>query len=80
MYVRKRIDHWCPVEKGKSQPEGPPVPVGNEARRVCNWNGGPEGWDFPCEVMDFSLIYSDTHTIKVTDDLYIRLYGYRTLS
>ena len=27
-----RIHHGCPVEIGKSQPEGPPVPVGNEAR------------------------------------------------
>ena len=43
-----RIHHGCPVEIGKSQPEGPPVPVGNEARRVSHWNGGPEGWDFPC--------------------------------
>ena len=42
-----RIHHGCPVEIGKSQPEGPPVPVGNEARRVPHWNGGPEGWDFP---------------------------------
>ena len=42
-----RIHHGCPVEIGKSQPEGPPVPVGNEARRVSYWNGGPEGWDFP---------------------------------
>ena len=42
-----RIHHGCPVEIGKSQPEGPPVPVGNEARRVSHWNGGPEGWDFP---------------------------------
>ena len=38
-----RSHHGCPVEIGKSQPEGPPVPVGNEAR----WNGGPKGWDFP---------------------------------
>ena len=42
-----RIHHGCPVEIGKSQPEGPPVPMGNEARRVSHWNGGPEGWDFP---------------------------------
>ena len=42
-----RIHHGCPVEIGKSQPEGPPVPAGNEARRVSHWNGGPEGWDFP---------------------------------
>ena len=42
-----RIHHGCPVEIGKSQPEGPPVPVENEARRVSHWNGGPEGWDFP---------------------------------
>ena len=42
-----RIHHGCPVEIGKSQPEGPPVPVGNEARRVSHWNGGPDGWDFP---------------------------------
>ena len=42
-----RIHHGCPVEIGKSQPEGPPIPVGNEARRVSHWNGGPEGWDFP---------------------------------
>ena len=44
---KNRIHHGCPVEIGKSQPEGPPVPVGNEARRVSHWNGGPEGWDFP---------------------------------
>ena len=42
-----RIHHGCPVEIGKSQPEGPPVPVGNEAHQVSYWNGGPEGWDFP---------------------------------
>ena len=42
-----RIHHGCPVEIGKSQPEGLPVPVGNEARRVSHWNGGPESWDFP---------------------------------
>ena len=45
-----RIHHGCPVEIGKSQPEGPPVPVGNEARRVSHWNGGPEGWDFPFSI------------------------------
>ena len=42
-----RIHHGWSVEIGKSQPEGPPVPVGNEARRVSHRNGGPEGWDFP---------------------------------
>ena len=42
-----RIHHGCPVEIGKSQPEGPPVPVGNSASLVSHWNGGPEGWDFP---------------------------------
>ena len=31
------------MEIGKSQPEGPSVPVGNEARRVSHWNDGPEG-------------------------------------
>ena len=31
---------------GKFQPEGHGT-VGNEARRVSDWNGGPEGWDFP---------------------------------
>ena len=41
-----RIHHWCSVEVRKSQPLGPPVPVGNEARQVSHWNGGPEGWDF----------------------------------
>ena len=42
-----RIHHGWSVEIGKSQPEGPPVPVGNDARRVSHRNGGPEGWDFP---------------------------------
>ena len=38
-----RIHHGWSVEIGKSQPEGPSVPVGNEARRVSHWNDGPEG-------------------------------------
>ena len=38
-----RIHHGWLVEIGKSQPEGPSVPVGNEARRVSHWNDGPEG-------------------------------------
>ena len=42
-----RIHHGWSVEIGKSQPLGPPVPVGNEARRVSHRNGGPKGWDFP---------------------------------
>ena len=44
---KNRIHHGWSVEIGKSQPEGPSVPVGNEARRVSHRNGGPEGWDFP---------------------------------
>ena len=47
-----RIHHGWSVEIGKSQPEGPPVPVGNEARRVSHRNGGPEGWDFPFSTDD----------------------------
>ena len=46
MYVTceiNRIHHGWSVEIGKSQPEGPSVPVGNEARRVSHWNDGPEG-------------------------------------
>ena len=38
-----RIHHGWSVEIEKSQPEGPSVPVGNEARRVSHWNDGPEG-------------------------------------
>ena len=38
-----RIHHGWSVEIGKSQPEGPTVPVGNEAPRVYHWNDGPEG-------------------------------------
>ena len=37
------IHHGWSVEIGKSQPEGPSVPVGNEARRVSHWNDGTEG-------------------------------------
>ena len=51
-----RIHHGWSVEIGKSQPEGPPVPVGNEARRVSHRNGGPEGWDFP---------FSTDHTCSI---------------
>ena len=40
---KNRIHHGWSVEIGKSQPEGPSVPVGNEARRVSHWNDGPEG-------------------------------------
>ena len=40
---KNRIPHGCSVEIGKPQPEGPSDPVGNEARRVSNWNDGPEG-------------------------------------
>ena len=36
-----RIHHGWSVETGKSQPEGPSVPVGNQARRVSHWNDGP---------------------------------------
>ena len=43
-----RIHHGCPVEIGKSQPEGPPVPVGNEARRV----GPPRRASFPTGTVD----------------------------
>ena len=38
-----RIHHGWSVEIGKSQPEGPSIPEGNEARRVSHWNDGPEG-------------------------------------
>ena len=38
-----RIHHGWSVEIGKSQPEGPSVSVGNEARRVSHRNDGPEG-------------------------------------
>ena len=41
--LENRIHHGWSVEIGKSQPEGPSVPVGNEARRVSHWNDGPEG-------------------------------------
>ena len=37
-YKLNRIHHGWSVEIGKSQPEGPSVPVGNEARRVSHWN------------------------------------------
>ena len=43
----KRIHHWCSVGTGKSQPEGPPFQWETRLRRVYDWNGGPEGWDFP---------------------------------
>ena len=33
-YQINRIHHGWSVEIGKSQPEGPSVPVGNKARRV----------------------------------------------
>ena len=42
-WEKNRIHHGWSVEIGKSQPEGPSVPVGNEARRVSHWNDGPEG-------------------------------------
>ena len=40
---KNRIHHGWSVEIGKSQPKGPSVPVGNEARLVSHWNDGPEG-------------------------------------
>ena len=45
MGEKNRIHHWCSVGTEKSQPEGPSVPVGNEACRVSHWDGEPEGWD-----------------------------------
>ena len=41
--IINRIHHGWSVEIGKSQPEGPFVPVGNSASLVSHWNDGPEG-------------------------------------
>ena len=45
--MRNRIDHWCTVETGKSQPSGAPFQWETRRSLVSHWNGGPSGWDFP---------------------------------
>ena len=52
-YVRKRIDHWCSVEKGKSQSPQVHRSSGKRGSQLgkprfpLEQVGGPSGWDFP---------------------------------
>ena len=46
-YVRKRIDRWCSVLTGKSQPLGILFQWEMWQALFSHWNAGPSGWDFP---------------------------------
>ena len=51
-YQISRIYHWCSLETGKSQPEGPAFKWETRLCQVSQFNGGPEGWDLLSLMID----------------------------